>query len=88
MTKFTALESRRQEIQVELDSLKTQEERNIMGQFSTPIALAKDIITHAKNLMPKGVKIRFIDPAFGTGVFFSALTSTVSSSRIEAATGF
>ncbi|NEQ84674.1 MAG: N-6 DNA methylase, partial [Moorea sp. SIO2I5] len=88
MTKFTALESRRQEIQVELDSLKTQEERNVMGQFSTPIALAKDIITHAKNLMPKGVKIRFFDPAFGTGAFFSALTSTVSSSRIEAATGF
>ena len=88
MTKFTALESRRQEIQVELDGLKTQEERNVMGQFSTPIALAKDIITHAKNLMQKGVKIRFIDPAFGTGAFFSALTSTISSSRIEAATGF
>ncbi|NEO03901.1 MAG: hypothetical protein F6K50_54075, partial [Moorea sp. SIO3I7] len=49
MTKFTALESRRQEIQVELDGFKTQEERNFMGQFSTPIALAKDIITHAKN---------------------------------------
>ena len=88
MSLFTEIESCRHTIQVELDSLKTQKDRNIMGQFSTPITLANDMLFHAEKIMPKRGKIRFLDPAFGTGVFFSALNNVLASTRIEAATGF
>jgi adenine-specific DNA-methyltransferase len=82
------LEIRRQELQAELDRQKTQEERNIMGQFSTPIALANDILTHVKNIFSKGNRIRFLDPAFGTGSFYSALKTVFPGTRIETATGY
>ncbi len=82
------LESQRQALQAVLDGLKTQEERNVMGQFSTPIALANDILNHAKNIMPKRGKIRFLDPAIGTGSFYSALNNVFPATRIEAATGY
>lgn len=82
------LESQRQILQTKLDGLKTQEERNIMGQFSTPISLANDILTHAKNIIPKRTKVRFLDPAFGTGSFYSALINVFPKTRIELATGF
>ncbi len=73
MKNIGRIECQRQALQVELDRFKTQEERNVMGQFSTPIALANDILAHAKNIMQKHGKIRFLDPAFGTGSFYSAL---------------
>lgn len=82
------IESQRQTLQAELDKSKAQEDRNIMGQFSTPIGLATNILTHAKNIFPKQSKIRFLDPAFGTGSFFSALNIVFPLSRIEAATGY
>lgn len=86
--KIDQLESQRQALQAELDGQKTPAERNIMGQFSTPIALANDVLTHAKNLFPKRGKVRFLDPAFGTGAFYSALNNIFPSNRIEAATGY
>jgi hypothetical protein len=86
--KISQLESQRQILQTELDCQKTQEERNIMGQFSTPNLLANDVLTHAKNIFPKREKVRFLDPAFGTGSFYSALNNVFSESLIEAATGF
>lgn len=86
--KIDQLENQRQTLQAELDSQKTQEERNIMGQFSTPNMLANDILTHAKNIFPRREKVRFLDPAFGTGSFYSALNNVFSESRIEAAAGF
>ena len=88
MVNFAELETKRQEIQAELDSLKTQKERNIMGQFSTPITLADDILKHTANLRTKNTKVRFLDPAFGTGVFFSALNNVFKSTDIEMATGY
>lgn len=87
MTAIKTLEKKRQEIQSELDGLKTQEQRNVMGQFSTPIALAQDILAHAKNIFPKRGKVRFFDPAIGTGSFYSALLDVFPKSRIEAAKG-
>lgn len=81
-------ESKRRLLQKELDLLKTQEQRNVMGQFSTPIVLANDIASYAKGIMPRNCKIRFLDPACGTGVFFSALINLFPDSRIEAATGY
>lgn len=86
--KVDQLENQRQTLQAELDGQKTQEERNIMGQFSTPNMLANDVLTHAKNIFPKHGKVRFLDPAFGTGSFYSALNNVFPESRIEAATGF
>lgn len=85
---INSIEGQRQILQAELDGKKTQEERNVMGQFSTPIALAIDILTHAKNIFPKHCKIRFLDPAFGTGSFYSALNSVFPPTKIEAAIGF
>jgi len=82
------LESKRQLLQLELDAKKSRKERNIMGQFSTPELLAKDILSHAKTILPKQGKIRFMDPAFGTGSFYSALNTSFPKSRIEAATGY
>lgn len=85
--KFEHLEHQRQTLQVELDGKKTQEQRNIMGQFSTPAALANDILTHAKNIFPANEKVRFLDPAFGTGSFYSALNAVFPKELIESATG-
>lgn len=82
------LERKRQELQAELDQRKTQAERNAMGQFSTPIDLARDILNHAKKIFPESDSVRFLDPAFGTGAFFSALKTVFPADRIECATGY
>ena len=88
MINFAELENQRQIIQAQLDSLKTPKERNIMGQFSTPIALANSILEHTTKLIPQNTEISFLDPAFGTGVFFSALNNIFPSKYIETATGY
>lgn len=88
MCALSNMEAKRQKLQTELDGLKTQEERNAKGQFSTPIELAKGILQHASKLISKRNKIRFIDPGFGTGAFFSALLDTFPPNRIAAATGY
>jgi adenine-specific DNA-methyltransferase len=82
------IEIQRQIVQRELDLLKTQEQRNILGQFSTPTILANDILRNAFKLIPKSENIRFLDPAIGTGAFFSALNNVFSPICIEAATGY
>jgi adenine-specific DNA-methyltransferase len=82
------IEAQRQIIQRELDLLKTQEERNILGQFSTPMILANDILRNTLKLMPTDEKISFLDPAIGTGSFFSALNNIFETICIEAATGY
>jgi adenine-specific DNA-methyltransferase len=88
MSGIREIENQRQIIQRELDLLKTQEQRNILGQFSTPTILANDILRNALKLIPIGEKIRFLDPAIGTGVFFSALNNIFSPICVEAATGY
>lgn len=88
MANFTQLEKNRQILQSQLDHFKKKEQRNAMGQYSTPIALANDILKHAAIIMPKQEKIRFLDPAFGTGALFSALNSTFPSTQIETAKGY
>jgi len=81
-------EKARLKIQDELDYAKTQLERNKLGQFATPLFLALDIVKYAKELMPEKIGIRFLDPAFGTGAFYSALLQVFDSSRIESAEGY
>ncbi len=48
------LEERRSALQNELDALKGQAEKNRLGQFATPIALAVDILEYASTLFNKG----------------------------------
>lgn len=88
MIELLKLENQRQIIQAKLDALKTPKERNILGQFATPIALANSILKHTQKLLPKNSQIRFLDPAIGTGSFYSALNNTFDSSRIEVAVGY
>ena len=82
------LEKQRQAIQAELDSQKTQAERNRLGQFATPTTLALDIIRYARKLLPSGKKVRFLDPAIGTGAFYSALRKGFPANQIAEALGF
>ena len=82
------LEKRRVSLQERLDAGKTQTERNRMGQFATPTRLAADIVRCAERLLRKNQKVRFIDPALGTGSFYSALLEAFPNSQIEAAVGY
>src|SRR6266446_1658203 len=81
-------EERRRVLQEELDGAKTQAERNRLGQFATPALLAFDILASAKRLLPQGQNIRFFDPAFGTGSFYSALLRVFPGNRIVVAEGY
>ncbi|MGC1188374.1 MAG: methyltransferase domain-containing protein [Candidatus Acidiferrales bacterium] len=80
------IEERRQEEQARLDCLKTAAERNKWGQFATPFQLAVSLARYGCKALGAR-KIRFLDPAIGTGSFYSALAQTVPARSIEAATG-
>lgn len=81
-------EEKRFNLQISLDKKKSKLERNILGQFSTPYQLALQMMQFGINLLDKDENITFLDPAFGTGTFYSALIETVSKERIKIATGF
>jgi adenine-specific DNA-methyltransferase len=81
------IEEQRVRLQAKLDEQKTQSERNRLGQFSTPPNLADDILRYALTLFSSTKKVRFLDPAFGTGVFYSALCRIFPKRRIEEAVG-
>ena len=85
---ITALENQRLEIQARLDAEKTAEDRNRMGQYATPSALALSVLEQAKRLLPKNAKVRFLDPALGSGAFYAALLRTFPASRIQHAQAF
>lgn len=76
-------------LQRETDSKRTQALRNQMGQFSTPFLLARDIVAYSLDQFETAGNqtIRFLEPALGTGVFFSALESQVQRFIVELATG-
>jgi hypothetical protein len=82
------LEQQRLDLQARLDAAKTSTERNELGQFATPTALARDILRFAKTLLPPDAPVRFLDPAIGTGSFYSALIDAFPKKRIHEATGF
>jgi len=88
MRDIRTLEHHRQELQTLLDAEKSQQERNERGQFPTPITLARDILVHAGKLLSIRSQVRFLDPGFGTGAFFSALLQIFSRDRITAVTGY
>jgi predicted RNA methylase len=83
-----ALELARLELQDKLDAAKEPAERNKLGQFATPTELATEMLEYAKSLLPRHAKVRFLDPAFGTGSFYSALLRVSARSWIVRATGY
>lgn len=66
-------EEKRYSLQLRLDSEKNSKERNVLGQFSTPYHLAKDMAIYILSLHNEK-EINFLEPSIGTGVFFSALS--------------
>jgi adenine-specific DNA-methyltransferase len=88
MDATSAIEARRLTLQAELDAAKTPKERNKLGQFATPTGLAEDVLAYARDLMPEGLPVRFLDPAIGTGSFYAALLREFGADRIESAAGF
>jgi adenine-specific DNA-methyltransferase len=88
MKLIAEVEYERAALQLSCDAKRTQRERNRLGQFATPPELALEILRFAKEILPGREKIRFLDPAFGTGSFFSALLQVFDSERIGKSVGF
>jgi len=87
LDKVFAQETDRFEAQEEADSQKGAAERNRLGQYSTPFLMADQMVKHALSFLDPNVPLRFLEPAVGTGVFFSALLRNTTAARIESATG-
>lgn len=83
-----ATEAVRLAAQGRLDAARTPAERNRLGQFATPTDLAGDVLACARAMMPRGVPVRFLDPAVGTGSFYSALLRVFPADEVEDAVGF
>lgn len=81
-------ETRRLALQAALDASKTALERNILGQFATPTVLAREILAYGLSLLPGDKPVRFLDPALGTGAFFSALLETRKNKPLSIAKGY
>lgn len=85
-SRIQSQEATRSKIQSELDAERSAEQRNKLGQFSTPYDLAQSIVGKAISYLPAGREIRFLEPALGTGVFYSALKNAAGR-RVATATG-
>lgn len=84
---MSRLEQAREQLQAALDGLKTKRERNALGQFATPGPLALEIVRSVQHVQDRKEDIVFVDPAFGTGVFYSALLRVFRSGAVGAARG-
>ena len=82
------LEVARLAMQDRLDARKGRLERNQGGQFATPPKTSADMLRHAKALLGDVAGVRFLDPAIGTGSFYSALLDAFPRDRIHAAVGY
>ena len=81
-------EAQRLALQEALDGQRDASVRNRMGQFATPTGLAVDIQRYAKIHFEQDERVRFLDPAIGTGAFYSALLDVFSRTRIGTAVGY
>jgi hypothetical protein len=84
----SSIESERQAVQLAIDASKSASERNRLGQFATPHALAVQIARCIDILMgtPRP-PIHFADPSIGSGSFFSAALAVYGATRIQSALG-
>jgi predicted helicase len=80
------VEQVRVSLQKTLDEGRSAQLRNRLGQFATPAHLARDVVRCGLQLLGPEVSIRFLDPAFGTGSFYSALLE--AQARVSTAAGF
>jgi adenine-specific DNA-methyltransferase len=81
-------EASRLQEQIQLDLQKSCAERNELGQFATPPDLAIEIAEYIGKLWRnRAEKVQFLDPAIGTGAFFSALQRVGGSGWIKTAVG-
>ena len=71
---LSLIESRRMQLQTAIDNGKSIESRRRLGQFATPYELAQEIMSFGLASQDKK-EISFLEPAFGTGAFYSALLS-------------
>jgi len=85
---INATEVERQGLQKKIDACRSMADRNRLGQFATPNALAVDIARYVRSVMRgRNTAVRFADPSIGTGSFFSAALSVFGSDRIKSAVG-
>lgn len=82
------LESERLALQGRLDVQKSANERNRMGQFATPTVLAVEMLRCAKALLGDRECVHFMDPAIGTGSFYSAFLNVFPDSFIGSTVGY
>lgn len=83
-----AIEERRQALQADLDALRSASERNRLGQFATPNALAIDMAMFVRSVLGRRTgPVQFADPSIGTGSFFSAAVAVFGGKRMRSAVG-
>ena len=87
-SRLEKLEKRRLLTQAAVDAEKSQAERNRLGQFATPSDLASDMMRQAKGYLGNSRDVRFMDPAFGTGSFYSSMLRIFADNRVESAVGY
>ena len=73
---LSVIETKRMQLQKQIDAGKYIEERRKLGQFATPVELAKEIVSYGLTLLNEN-DIFFLEPALGTGAFYSALLSEI-----------
>ena len=82
------LESRRQALQGHLDAERSPAERNRLGQFATPAPLALEIARFARRRWRgRSDAVTFLDPAVGSGAFYSALQQAFPPGAVADACG-
>jgi len=82
------IEAKRLIEQAQLDASKSAAERNRLGQYATPSSLAIAVLDYSKSLLSSNEKIRFLEPAIGTGSLYSALLRSFPIEQIESAVGY
>lgn len=87
MNKTTVLHNNRLQLQRQLDATKTSEERNKLGQFATPPALAQAMAESTQTYLAPDSDVHFFDPAFGTGAFYTAVKQVYTDDQIKSASG-
>jgi hypothetical protein len=81
-------EADRQAAQQALDRPRSAGERNRLGQFATPTALALEMALLARQHLPKRGAVSFLEPGLGSGVFFYAAHKALGPRRLRSAVGF
>lgn len=71
---LNSIEAKRVQLQTTIDNNKSINSRRRFGQFATPYKLAREIMSFGLKLQDKK-EISFLEPAFGTGAFYSAFLS-------------